>query len=30
MDSGTKEKYQKTSLVAFGIIFFLIYPLGLI
>jgi hypothetical protein len=30
MDSSAKEKYLKISLVAFGIIFFLIYPLGLI
>ena len=28
MDTNTREKYLKMALVAFGAIFFLIYPLG--
>jgi len=30
MDAITREKYLKAALVAFGAIFFLVYPLGLI
>ena len=30
MDNQTKEKYLKMALVAFGIVFLLVYPLGLI
>jgi len=30
MDDQTREKYLKTALVAFGIVFLLVYPLGLI
>ncbi len=30
MNSDTKEKYLKIALIAFGIIFFLVYPLSLI
>ena len=30
METNTREKYLKMALVAFGTIFFLIYPMGLI
>ena len=30
MESETREKYLKLALIVFGVIFFLIYPLGLI
>jgi hypothetical protein len=30
MDNQTKEKYLKLALVVFGVVFLLVYPLGLI
>jgi hypothetical protein len=30
MDNPTKEKYLKMALVVFGIVFLLVYPLGVI
>jgi hypothetical protein len=30
MDDQTREKYLKTALVVFGIVFLLVYPLGLL
>ena len=29
MDPDTREKYLKIALIAFGLVFFLVYPLGL-
>jgi hypothetical protein len=30
MNDGTREALLKTALVVFGVIFFLVYPLGLV